>query len=88
MNINTVNPAPVFAYSAEGKKHLAPVDVIEVLEAELYDAELRLDGLNEDVKDGDYELQSDRDTQEGFVLAYRHVLRYLKREISEAQFRG
>lgn len=87
MNINTVNPAPVFAYSPEGKKHLAPVDVIDVLEAELYDAQLRLEGYNADVKD-DYELQSDRDTQEGFVLAYQHVLRYLKREISEAQFRG
>lgn len=84
MNINSYKPAPVFGYNSEGKKHRAPINVLQWLDGEIAEAEqyqAQYDKRAEETDYSDYENEIERHEQAGFTMALEHVKRYLEAQI-------
>jgi len=80
MNIDTTNAEPVFGYSNNGK-HLAPINVVQWVGAELREAREVQAELNAKCKAQDYDEYEDeiaRHEQDGFVSALEYVQRYIE----------
>lgn len=81
MNINSYKPAPVFGYNSEGKKHRAPIDVLQWLDAEIASSEQQAADFFERSVNHDYENleeEIERHTEEGWLYALRYVKQYLE----------
>lgn len=81
MNINSYKPAPVFGYNSEGKKHRAPIDVLQWLDGEIAEAEQYQAQFNkraEETQYTDYENETERHWQDGWVACLRYTKQYLE----------